>query len=144
MAAKEGGTLPWLDFLPVEAEAIAEEASARALPGVSRELTASIYVVMGWHESRFNPRASHDQGAGYGLFGTHEATLGRPVPEDVVGQVTAAHDLLAQSFAICRARPVSERLGWYAAGGDGCERRLGLSRARVWEAERLLRTYPAR
>ena len=144
MTAKEPGPLPWIDFLPVEAEAIAEDAAAHPYPGASPALSAALDVVMGWHESRFNPRAEHDHGAGYGLFGTHAATLGRQVPEDVVGQVGALHELMTTSFTICRDRPLEERLGWYAAGGDGCERRLGLSRGRVWEAQRLLRAHPPR
>jgi hypothetical protein len=142
MLAKEPGPLPWMDYLAVEAEAIADEDSHAALPGMSPGLTAALDVVMSWHESRFNPQTLHDHGAGYGLFGTHEATLGRPVPLDVAGQVAAWHELVRISFRICSERPLDERLGWYAAGGNGCERRLALSRSRVWEAQRLLKSHP--
>lgn len=141
MAAKEG-PLPWADQLPLEAEAIATQASEHPLPGVTPAFTAALDTVMGWHESRFNPWAEHDHGAGFGLFGTHAATLGRQVPADLGGQVGALHELMTTSFTICRERPLEERIGWYAAGGEGCERRLGLSRARVWEAQRLLRAHP--
>lgn len=142
MASKEPAALPWADQLPAEAEAIAAEASSHPLPGVTPAFTAALDTVMGWHESRFNPQATHDQGSGYGLFGTHGSTLGREVPKDLLGQVGALHELMSMSFRICQARPLEERAGWYAAGGEGCERRLGLSRARVWEAQRLLRSHP--
>jgi hypothetical protein len=144
MLAKEPGPLPWIDFLPVEAEAIAEEDSARPLPGMTPGLTAALDVVMAWHESRFRPDTLHDHGTGYGLFGTHEKTLGRQVSLEVAGQVVDWHELARTSFRICSDHPKEERLGWYAAGGQGCENRLGLSRARIWEAERLLRAHPAR
>jgi hypothetical protein len=144
MLAHEPGPLPWLDYLPAEAEAIAEEDSARPLPGMTPGLTAALDVVMAWREARFNPHALHDHGAGYGLFGTHEATLGRPIPLDVAGQLVAWHSLARVSFRIClgEGRDRSEVLGWYAAGGERCERRLALSRSRVWEAQRLLRDHP--
>jgi hypothetical protein len=140
--AKEPVPLPWIDFLAPEAEAIAEDASRAPLPGMTKELTAALETVMAWRESRFRPDAIHDKGAGYGLFGIQRATLGREVPEDVVGQVGALRELMAMSFRICADRPVEEKLGWYMAGREGCDRRLGLSRARVWEAERLLRAHP--
>ena len=142
MLAKEPGSVPWLDMLPVEAEAIADEASARPLPGMTPGLTAALDVVMAWHESRFNPEAVHDHGAGYGLFGTHGATLGRDVPFEVPGQVSAWHELARMSFKICADRPREDRLAWYASGDATCEKRAGLSRARIWEAVRLLRDYP--
>lgn len=142
MLAKEPMSLPYIDYLPVEAEAIAEEDSARPLPGMTPGLTAALDVIMSWHESRFNPQAIHDHGAGYGLFGTHAATLGRPVPLDVPGQVYAWHELVRISFRVCAERPLAEKLGWYMMGGEGCEHRLGMSRSRMWEAERLLREHP--
>jgi hypothetical protein len=132
----------YTDFLPVIAESFAEEASARPLPGMTPGLTASLDVIMAWHESRFNSTALHDHGAGYGLFGTHAATWGAPIPIDVPGQVWAWHELAKMSFKICSERPLSEKLGWYMWGGEGCEKRLGMSRSRVYEAERLLRENP--
>ena len=135
-------TYPWIDWLPVEAEAFAEEASARPLPGMTPGLTAALDVVMAWHEARFNPQVLHDQGSGYGLFGTHGFTLGRPVPLEPAGQVQAFHELARMSFRICRERPREERLAWYASGDPSCEKRVGLSRSRFWEAERLLRENP--
>ena len=144
MLAKEPASYEqgFIEFLPVEAEAIAEEDSARPLPGMTPGLTAALDVIMSWHESRFNSVAIHDHGAGYGLFGTHEATLGRPVPIDVPGQVYAWHELVRISFRVCTCRPLEDWLAWYASGDASCEKRRGLSRSRMWEAERLLREHP--
>ena len=40
----------YTDFLPVIAEAFAEEASAHPLPGMTPGLTASLDVIMAWHD----------------------------------------------------------------------------------------------
>ena len=142
MLAKEPASheQAFVEFLPVEADAFAEEASARPLPGMTPGLTAALDVVMAWHEARFNSTALHDHGAGYGLFGTHAATWGAPIPIDVPGQVWAWHSLAKMSMRVCADKPREERLAQYMSGS--CEKRAGMSRGRVWEAERLLRDYP--
>jgi hypothetical protein len=87
-------------------------------------------------------KASHDNGAGFGLFGMHAATLGRKVPEDALGQVQAEIELLQTSFRICAKHPLEERLGWYMFGSNGCEHRLELSKYRMHQAARILRANP--
>ena len=84
----------------------------------------------------------HDGGAGLGLFGTHAATLGRPVPPTATGQADAVIELLQTSFRICKEHPLDEKLGWYMAGGNGCEKRLELSSFRAHETARLLKAHP--
>lgn len=140
--ATQEPTSPWIDTYPATAQAIARRAESAPLPGGPREWSASVFVVMGWHESRFNAARIGDQGSAKGVWQVHAATLGRPVPDDVDGQAQGALELLVQSFTICRSRPLGERLGWYAAGGEGCSRRLGLSRSRLHEAAQLLRAHP--
>lgn len=134
---------PWADTYRDTADGIASRCQGAPMPGGGREWCAGLLVEMSWHESRFQQDARHDHGAGYGLFGTHEATLGRPVPGDADGQAEAALELLRQSWRICASRPFEDRLGWYAAGGLGCSARLPLSRFRIHEAVGLLRKHPA-
>ena len=134
---------PWAESYMDTAVAIADRCADNFVPGGKWKWCVAIAVEMSWQESRFNPQAEHDSGAGLGLFGTHASTLGRPVPKDQAGQVDAFLSLLETSFRICRKHPIEERLGWYAAGGEGCERRLELSRSRMHEASRLLREHPA-
>ena len=134
---------PWAESYIDTASAIAARCTDHSVPGGGRDWCAAVAVYMSWHESRYNPDATHDNGAGLGLFGTHAGTLGRPVPKDSEGQVDAFLELLGTSFRICAKQPIDERLGWYMAGGDGCERRLDLSTFRMHGAARLLRAHPA-
>ena len=132
----------WSDTYGETAVAVAKGCESAPLSGGGSDWCAVLLVEQAWHESRFNARASHDHGAGFGLFGMQAGTLGRRVPEDVAGQVMAEIGLLQTSFRICARHPLDERLGWYAAGGNGCERRLELSKYRMHEAARLLRAHP--
>jgi hypothetical protein len=133
---------PWADTYTPTAAAIATKCESAPLPGGGKDWCAMLLVEMSWHESRFNQDVSHDGGHGYGLFGTQAGTLGRPVPADPEGQVDAAIELLKTSWRICAKHPLEERLGWYAAGGTGCERRLELSVFRMHEAAKILRANP--
>ncbi len=133
---------PWSATYETTADAIATRCQDARVDGGGADWCAALAVTMAFHESRFNPDASHDSGAGAGLFGTHAATLGRPVPQEQEGQVDAFLQLFHTSAKICAARPLGDRLGWYAAGGSGCERRLELSRFRMHQAARLLKSHP--
>lgn len=133
---------PWSDTYGETAVSIAKGCASAPLAGGGRDWCSALLVEMAWHESRFNQKASHDGGAGYGLFGMQEGTLGRKIPEDTDGQVRAEIELLQTSFRICAKRPLEDRLGWYAAGGNGCEQRLELSKYRMHAAAQLLRANP--
>lgn len=133
---------PWAETYPDTAAAIATTCEARPMPGLKKDQCAAVYVDLGWHESRWQIDAVHDHGAGYGLFGTHAGTLGRPVPFDAQGQAWAVNELLDTSWRICAKHPLEDRLGWYAHGATGCEHRLELSRFRMHEAAHLLRDHP--
>lgn len=131
---------PWDGLYVNEARAIAHAAEMNPLPGEGKLATAAILTVMAYQESRLDPTAMHDNGAGYGLFGTHMATSGATKEElqDLDRSASIALRLIHTSFHICRRHPVKERLGWYAAGGIGCDRRLDLSRYRMTMAMGLM------
>jgi hypothetical protein len=130
--------LPWEDQIGEVAAGIAEAAEERPLPGSTTRQTAAVLAVMAWRESRLNPEAVGDHGHSNGLFQIQKGTLGRAVPSYPLGQAEAALELLETSWRICDRHPIAERLGWYAAGGTGCSRRLDLSRSRMHEVARLL------
>ena len=132
---------PWQQQFGEVAGAIAGQCRNAPLAGFTAEECVGILVEISHQESRVNVAAEHDGRAGLGLYGLHHATLGHRVPTDAEGQTEAAMTVLRQSFAICRAQDRSARLGWYMAGGRGCDKRLGLSRYRVSEALRLLRRH---
>lgn len=138
---ESGEVLPWIDSTAEVAEAIAEGCEVRPPPGASGEDCVAFLVEWSWHESRWNKTKVHDNGAGYGLFGTHEATLKRPVPLDARGQVDAALELFDTSWHVCARHPFDERAAWYASGGNGCskERGLEISRSRMHASASLLR-----
>mgnify|MGYP003578570676 CR=1 FL=1 len=59
--------------------------------------------------------------------------------------VRAMWTMLKGSLAVCRARPLEERLAHYTAGGDGCstnEDAVRKSKHRVLKAQLLFRRYP--
>jgi hypothetical protein len=138
-----GERVPWVDDVLESAEGIADSCE-RGIHGSTPEQCAAVLVEWSFHESRFQKEALHDGGSGYGLFGTHGATLGRPVPLDAAGQVDAALELFEMSWRICADHPIAERAAWYASGGSGCskERGLAISRSRLHAAAALLREHP--
>jgi len=119
----------WAASYPQTAQEIADAAEESPLLR-DVEATAALLVIMGYRESRFDRWAEGDAGAAVGLFQVHRAW----------GDETArgALRLLHESFRVCRERPLTERLGWYAAGGKGCDRRLELSRSRMAEVAKIL------
>jgi hypothetical protein len=127
----------WSESYRSTAMGIADACEAAPLPGGGPEWCVAVAVDFAWHESRFRSDASHDRGAGAGLFGTHTATLGRPIPADEAGQAEAFVALMHESFTACHASPLDERAAEYASGS--CEGRRSLSRFRLHEAARLLR-----
>ena len=103
--------------------------------GVQRTLALDIAVA--WFESRFNPDAIGDNGRARGLYQVHYHGPDEPVRE----QTERANRMMRASFKVCARRAIEERLGWYAAGGNGCERGLKHSRHRMGLAEKLFKTY---
>jgi hypothetical protein len=140
LLGSQASVVPWRDTLPETAQAIATVADARPLPGSDARQTAAVLVVMAFRESAFQLDAVGDGGAARGLWQVHAGTLGHPVATDAEAQAWDALGLLDTSWRICSKHPLADRIGWYAAGGVGCERRLGLSRFRMSEVARLLRT----
>lgn len=151
----EPGALP-LDTDPSTAQAIedaglASPLTARDVPVGQdpREFTMVLLTVQAWQESRFRPEATHDHGTGHGEWGVHQETVrgfarcSNAELHDPETGARCALELIHISFRICEHHPVEERMGWYAAGRTGCEKRLPLSRYRVGIVERLLREHPA-
>lgn len=124
---------PWREDYYHVAKGILE--GAKAIPvfsgqhGVFR--TIALNVSLAWHESRFNRYARGDQGKSWGLFQYQN----HGTPEDAAEQTKQANRLILQSFRVCKDKPLNERLGWYAAGGNGCERGLRESRNRMNKAK---------
>jgi len=59
--------------------------------------------------------------------------------------VSIGISMMKQSFAICRSRPLEERLAWYAGGGNNCPIGLDATRKsnhRIAKAMWLFKTYP--
>lgn len=132
---------PWADTYPSTAKAVAEAAHASPVfaGGDGEQRTVALLVSMAWFESTFNPAAVGDNGRSVCLFQIHETNwkwLGvtREALQDVRVCARTAVRMVHQSFRVCRARPLEERLGWYAAGGPDCTRGLSPSRHRVRKA----------
>jgi hypothetical protein len=94
----------------------------------SRVRTLATLIALARYESVFDPNAWGDKGKGdsRGLYQQQRFGDLRDVGE-------ATHVALSQiriSFRICRYRPVEDRLGWYAAGGDGCGDEIGIKKSR--------------
>lgn len=138
MLARAEGPLPsWAMHYPEVAGAIATAAHESPLPGADGERRmAAVLVAVAYHESRFDQHAKGDKGASLGAF-----QIGRTwgPPADTDGQARLAARLVLDSFRTCAARPLEERLGWYAWGRVGCEHALGKSRVRMNLAGRLLK-----
>jgi hypothetical protein len=110
---------PWLATYAITSASIAEvvEAERPLFDGAhGRERTAALLVSLAWFESTFQPDALGDKGKAHGLYQVHgHGELGEPLEATRV-----ALAMIRQSFAICRARPLEERLAWYAQGGADC------------------------
>lgn len=126
------------------AEAIALAANTRPIfegeDGAVK--TAAFLLAIAWKESRFNPTAVGDNGASLGLFQIQAPTAHVTANMLLVPREAApiAINLVKTSLAVCGHYGWHERLGWYAAGGNGCkESGRKKSVSRVLLAEKILR-----
>lgn len=133
---------PWRDSYAATAAAIATivEAERPMFEGPrGRERTAALLVSLAWFESTFQPDALGDKGKAHGLYQVH----GHGELADPVEATRVALSLVRMSFVLCRARPIEERLAWYAQGGADCSApsadALTKSRHRVLKAMWLAR-----
>lgn len=136
---------PWADAYALTAESlvkVAEESPlyARQEDGVRRTLAQDLGIA--FYESTFKPNAEGDcrpedstktklckpgaRGRSVCLFQVHESNhkaLG-VTREELLTSVEvcarAAHTMMRASFAVCRSRPLEERLSQYAYGGSTC------------------------
>lgn len=131
---------PWKGDYETVARGLLEGAAAAPVFegawGVQR--TIALDVSLAWFESRFDHHATGDNGAAHGLYQVH-----RREAESVKAQTVEANELIKASFRICKNRPLEERLGWYASGGNGCDKPGGLkaSRHRMLKAIWLFEHY---
>jgi hypothetical protein len=143
---------PWLSTYPETADAIARASIAEPLfagkDGPAR--TAALLVAIGWFESRFQADAVGDHGRSVCLVQIGESNfkaLGVTRETMLTSVATCIHagiTMIRESMAACKARPLDERLGHYAAGGNGCSNEGGLtaSRHRMLLAKRLFASVP--
>lgn len=130
---------PWKDSYEKTAIGIYEGAQLQPIfsgeYGLQR--TIALDLSLAWFESRFNPAALGDKGKSWGLY----QFQGQGKPEDVKSQTVIANRMILQSFKVCKAKALDERLGWYAAGGNDCERGLRESRHRMGKAQWIFRKW---
>lgn len=141
---------PWSSSFDSTAEGIVK--GAIAVPvfdgplGIER--TVILDISLSWFESRFNPKAEGDcpgkvrcdegeRGKAYGLGQVHGQRV-----EGAEAQTIQMNRMVKQSFKACSARPMNEWLGWYAAGGNDCDRGLKESRHRIMRALWLFKKFP--
>lgn len=144
------------------AAAIAEAASARPIfAGRAGALkTAALLLAIAYYESSFDPKAIGDNNASFGLYQIQPPTVKygegvTGIPEMGNFAMTAnvlllprdaslvALSLIKTSLRICGAFPWHERLGWYAAGQNGCqEKGRKKSVSRMLLAEKFVREHP--
>lgn len=130
---------PWRDSYEKTAIGIYEGAQAEPIfsgeYGIQR--TIALDIAIAWFESRFNPQAVGDKGKSWGLY----QVQGHGQSDDVKTQTIIANKMVLQSFRVCKSKPLDERLGWYAAGGNDCERGLRESRHRMGKAQWIFRKW---
>jgi hypothetical protein len=134
----------WQDTYVETAFSIADAAEERPLFHGPRgaAATALLLASVAKFESDFDPGAVGDHGASLGLFQVNRVHASERELLTPGSAARVARDLMAVSMRICRARPLVERLGWYAWGRDGCDHALEKSRHRFELAQRLMRDYP--
>lgn len=118
-----------------------------------RERTVVFLISLAWFESRFNSVAlgdCHTKGdsqckpgedklaKAFGLYQQHD----HGILTDPAEATAVALQQIRISFRVCHSKELSERLGWYTAGGNDCERGLRESRNRVLKAEWLYKKFP--
>lgn len=130
---------PWKDTYAETAQGMVQGAQEAPLfEGVGAlPKTLALDVSLAWFESRFDRAANGDHGKSHGLY-----QVQGPVIEDVKGQTIQANEMILQSFRVCKGKTLTEKLGWYAAGGNDCERGLRESRHRMGKALTLLKKFP--
>lgn len=136
---------PWIDTYPATASAI--DKAVQEQPPLfegdpdGRAKTAAILVALAWAESTFKPNAT-GRGGVRGLF----QVGGHGDMSDPVKASRVALELVRESFRVCKARPVGERLAVYAAGGTSCKEMppsvLAKSRFRVMKGLALVKQHP--
>jgi hypothetical protein len=112
--------------------------------------TAALLLAIAWYESRFNPTAIGDHGQSVGLFQIQIATA-KELHSDVTGNMLLsprdaapiALAVIRESYRVCGRAGWDEKLGWYAAGGNGCKD-AGKQKSihRMHMAERIRKNYP--
>jgi hypothetical protein len=136
---------PWSDTYPATAsaidQAVQEQPSLFPADADGRAKTAAVLVALAWAESTFNPKATSRSGV-RGLF----QVGGRGDLSDPLKASRVALELVRESFRLCSARPVEERLAVYAAGGVSCKdpgaEALKKSRYRVMKGLWLVKHHP--
>jgi len=147
-------TAPWRATYQSTADAFAKSAASDPLfdDVDGPERTVAFYVGLAWFESTLKPDAVGDKGHSVCLFQINDSNFeGLGVTRDTLlngvrdGErvvrtpqevcTGAANRMIRRSFHVCRARPLDERLGWYAAGGPDCDRGLTQSRHRVRKSQ---------
>lgn len=152
---------PWKDTYPATADAFGEVAHDSPLFEGERggERTVALFVSLAWFEGNFKQDARGDclkkdeKGrciadpqslCTFQVGRTHLASLGTTEAEiqsDIRVCTKSARSLLATSMRICAAKPRAQWLGWYAAGGEGCDRAMTKSSHRMMKAEWLFSHY---
>lgn len=134
---------PYRETFARTAHAIAAESSRSPLPGQTEDRTAAIVLGVAWFESRFQvdamgdcekstafgtcaPGAKRPRSLGLMQIGVDNLRAYQVASEDAVSDpavnVRVGLSMARQSFKICAARPLPDRLAWYAKGGNGCPR----------------------
>ncbi len=130
---------PWLASYEATAKGIQDGATSSPVfsgeNGIER--TIAVDVSLAWFESRFDSHAVGDHGTAHGLYQVHAIE-----PETVKEQTVQANAMIKQSFKACVNRVKEEWLGWYAAGGNDCNRGLRESRHRMLKAFWLFKNHP--
>lgn len=136
---------PWKDTYPATAAAIdqvvEEQPSLFTDDHEGRAKTASLLVALAWSESSFKPNAVGKRGV-RGLYQIGaKGDLSDPLKASRL-----ALEMMRESFRLCSARKVEERLAVYAAGGTSCKDppadALNKSRFRVAKAFWLVKKSP--
>jgi len=155
-------TAPWKATYPATADAFGEVAHDAPLFAGSfgDQQTVALFVALSWFEGNFKQDAEGDCKAdakgkctvpaqslcAFQVGVTHLASLGTTRAEilsDIKVCTKSARSLIATSMKVCAKQPRSGWLGWYAAGGEGCDRGLAKSAHRMAKADWLFAHYPA-
>ncbi len=130
---------PWSDSYSSTAQGIIDGATAVPVfsgnDGVNR--TIALDLSLAWFESRYDLHAIGDYGRAHGLYQVHA-----PEATDAKEQTIQANRMIKQSFKACANRVNTEWLGWYAAGGNDCNRGLKESRHRMLKAMWVYKNHP--